>query len=110
MGALALLLVVALAAAPAAAAEPIVAGQLYAMRCALCHGDSGRGDGMAAEALEPRPTDFTRAKLWRQRTPEQTREAIRNGKPGTAMVPFGTVLDGEEIDALAAYLRRFAAP
>jgi cytochrome c oxidase cbb3-type subunit 3 len=94
----------------ASAGEPVAADRLYASHCAHCHGEAGRGDGLAAEALEPRPTDFTRPELWRERTAQQTRDLIRDGKPATAMVPFAGVLDAEEIDALAAYLRRFAAP
>jgi mono/diheme cytochrome c family protein len=32
---------------------------LYRRYCASCHGIEGRGDGPAAEALTPRPTDLT---------------------------------------------------
>ena len=35
---------------------------LYEAYCASCHGVSGRGDGPAAEALVPRPTDLTRTR------------------------------------------------
>jgi mono/diheme cytochrome c family protein len=34
---------------------------LYVHHCATCHGLAGRGDGPAAEALSPRPTDLTRS-------------------------------------------------
>ncbi len=34
--------------------------ELYTRYCASCHGVGGKGDGRAAEALEPRPTDLTR--------------------------------------------------
>jgi mono/diheme cytochrome c family protein len=33
---------------------------LYRQLCASCHGLEGRGDGPAAEALTPRPTDLTK--------------------------------------------------
>jgi mono/diheme cytochrome c family protein len=33
---------------------------LYERHCASCHGPEGRGDGPAAEALAPRPSDLTR--------------------------------------------------
>jgi mono/diheme cytochrome c family protein len=40
--------------------EPPTAGaQLYARYCASCHGVAGRGDGPAAPALSPPPTDLT---------------------------------------------------
>jgi cytochrome c oxidase cbb3-type subunit 3 len=93
----------------AAAAEPVVAKELYAARCAFCHGDRGAGDGLSAEALDPRPTDFTRREFG-EKTPAQVRAAIRDGKPGSSMVGFAQALSGEEIDALVAYVRHFAAP
>src|SRR5690242_3041992 len=33
---------------------------VYRRYCASCHGVDGRGDGPAAAALDPRPTDLTR--------------------------------------------------
>jgi mono/diheme cytochrome c family protein len=32
---------------------------LYAENCAVCHGERARGDGPAAEGLQPAPTDLT---------------------------------------------------
>jgi len=34
---------------------------LYVRHCASCHGIAGKGDGPAAEALTPRPSDLTRS-------------------------------------------------
>jgi len=55
-------------ASPAAQApgRPIVSqsvanGQaIYRDHCAVCHGDRGKGNGPAAGALTPRPTDLTK--------------------------------------------------
>src|SRR3989338_6277241 len=33
--------------------------RLYAKQCAACHGPQGRGDGVAAYLLYPKPRDFT---------------------------------------------------
>ena len=42
-------------------AAPEVSGRaLFAENCAVCHGDSGRGDGPAAAGLTPPPIDLTR--------------------------------------------------
>lgn len=54
----------AAAAAPqspeAAKAE---ARQIFDTTCAMCHGASGKGDGQAAAALNPKPRDYT-DKAW----------------------------------------------
>jgi mono/diheme cytochrome c family protein len=34
---------------------------LYSTNCAPCHGDRGRGDGVASAALNPKPADHTSA-------------------------------------------------
>jgi hypothetical protein len=50
-----------LAAALRAGAQttPADGATVYRARCAACHGPSGRGDGMYAAFLNPRPIDFT---------------------------------------------------
>ena len=35
------------------------AKKLYTTNCAPCHGDKGRGDGPAAQALSPKPADHS---------------------------------------------------
>jgi mono/diheme cytochrome c family protein len=44
-------------------AVPEHASAMYRQYCASCHGLSGRGDGPAAEAMSPRPTDLTTSTL-----------------------------------------------
>lgn len=95
-------------AAPARAADDSLGSQLFESRCAFCHGAEGKGDGVAGKALDPPPVDFTSADFWKTMTPEKLRDAIMNGKPGTAMVPFRKTLKPEEIDALVQYVQNFA--
>jgi high-affinity iron transporter len=97
-----------LSALPAVAEDDSLARQLFESRCAFCHGVEGKGDGTAGKALNPPPTDFTSAAFWKTATPDGLREAIRNGRPGTAMVPFRNTLKPNEIDALLEYVRTFA--
>ncbi len=52
-------LILALAIASKALAEE-AAKVTYQRYCGSCHGMEGRGDGPAAEALTPRPTDLTK--------------------------------------------------
>ena len=61
-------LAIVVAAAGLAGIAPVIAGadegaKLYSALCASCHGISGRGDGPAAGALVPPPTDLTRSTL-----------------------------------------------
>jgi mono/diheme cytochrome c family protein len=45
-------------------ADATVAGKkLYTTYCVVCHGDKGKGDGIAAAGLTPRPADHTSAKV-----------------------------------------------
>lgn len=90
------------------AAETATTGQLYLSRCAFCHGAEGKGDGIAGDALNPKPTDFTSAEFWEATTAEKLNDAIMDGIPGTAMVPFRKTLTAEQIAALVEYLRTFA--
>lgn len=81
---------------------------VYANRCAFCHGAGGKGDGPAAAALKPPPTNFAAVDFWKRVNPETIKGVIQNGKPGTAMVAFKASLNDEQIDDLIAYLRTFS--
>lgn len=39
---------------------------LYQQMCAICHGDSGKGDGLAGMRLNPRPTNLQSAAVQEQ--------------------------------------------
>ena len=39
---------------------------LYKQMCAICHGDSGKGDGLAGMSLNPRPTNLQSAAVQEQ--------------------------------------------
>jgi cytochrome c oxidase cbb3-type subunit 3 len=56
---------------------------------------------VAARFLSPSPRDFTTAS---DLTIERIAAAIERGRPGTAMMGFGGLLTGEEIDLLASYV------
>jgi mono/diheme cytochrome c family protein len=93
--------------APAHAADVASGKELYEARCSFCHGTEGKGDGPAGSALQPRPTNFADAAYRQHASAEMQRIVILNGKPGTAMVPFGQTLRPAEIDDLIAYLQTF---
>ena len=103
------ILTLAFGVSPAVGAEgPSVAQQLYESHCAFCHGPEGKGDGVAGDALTPRPTNFTSADFWKTATPDKLRDVVMNGKAGTAMVPFRKTLTEEQIGQLVEYVQGFA--
>ncbi|MFQ5911670.1 MAG: c-type cytochrome [Nitrospinota bacterium] len=76
--------------------QPSPGAALYAKECAICHGIEGKGDGLAAQHLDPRPRDFTSG-LFKFRTTatgelpadEDLFRTISEGIPGTSMPAFG---------------------
>ena len=54
---------------------------LFENKCQICHGSNGRGDGPAAPALNPRPTDFMDPKFWQGDVDRKITETIRKGHP-----------------------------
>jgi high-affinity iron transporter len=108
-GAVAALFVCVSVAAPAHGADATKGKGIYDGRCAFCHGISGKGDGPAGAALDPKPTNFGNADFWKKTSPEAMKEVIEHGKRNTAMVPFGASLSAEQIGDLMAYLQTFKA-
>jgi len=90
---------------PASPAADAAAGQrTYNASCMACHGSNADGKGPAAAALKPQPTDFTSAAFWKDRDDGSVKRVIKAGKPGTAMMAFGQLSDGD-LDDLVAFLR-----
>jgi mono/diheme cytochrome c family protein len=97
-----------LATGGARAADPAQGKILYQLRCAACHGPQGRGDGAAAGALKPAPRDLVAPGFWEARSAAAVADAIRHGKPGTAMVAYESLLTDQEIDDIVAFLEGLA--
>jgi len=88
-----------------AQAADLVAGEkVYMANCMACHGMSADGKGPAAVSLQPPPADFTSATFWETRTEDKVKATVRTGKPGTPMMPFAQISDGD-LDNLVAFLR-----
>ncbi|MHB8481735.1 MAG: c-type cytochrome [Nitrospiria bacterium] len=54
--------------------------------CFSCHGDQGKGDGLAAAGLDPSPRNFTNPEFHKLRTPGEMMWVLKNGSPNTAMI------------------------
>jgi mono/diheme cytochrome c family protein len=68
--------------------------------CAGCHGDNGRGDGVASQALLPKPADLRAARF----SSEFLRQTLWNGVRGAAM-PSWRSLPLRDLGALTAYVQ-----
>lgn len=81
--------------------------RLYENNCAACHGPSGKGNGEAGQALEPKPTNIAVSSRMRMASDGYLYWTIaEGGKPlGTAMPAFKHTLEEDEIWQIIVHLR-----
>lgn len=78
--------------------------KLYDVQCASCHGLQGKGDGVAAAALNPKPRNFTADAGWKNgRKPSMVFKTLKEGIAGTGMGSFST-LPSDDRWALSHYV------
>jgi mono/diheme cytochrome c family protein len=82
------------------------ARDVYADKCAHCHGDTGKGDGRDANRYDPAPTDFTDAKKINVATDGELFYKISEGKK--PMPVFKNKLTEDQRWELVLLLRSFA--
>jgi len=76
--------------------------------CVNCHGKEGNGQGPAGKVLNPGPRDFTNCKFHKKRKDGELMWVIKNGSPGTGMVPLiPATISEEEGWKVIAYERSF---
>ena len=98
---------------PTGSTSITMAEKVFTTRCAPCHGASGKGDGAAAAALNPKPRDYS-DKAWQATiTDEAIAKAIVSGGPSvglSALMPPNPDLANkpEVVNALVAKIRGFA--
>ena len=77
--------------------------EIYQASCASCHGTTGRGDGFAGRALDPRPADLADAAGLRGSSPLDFYRRVTIGVAGTAMLPYEMAFSSEDRWAVALY-------
>ena len=94
----------ALAACMLPVPEPVPTGaEDFATYCAVCHGDTGKGDGAMAGSLDRRPADLTRLAARNGGVFPATRAmshiwGYTDGRDDSRVMPtFGPLLQGELI-------------
>ena len=84
------------------AAETAKGKVLYMQMCSVCHGNKGKGDGVAGVNLKPRPADHTSAQVQ-----DQTDGALfwkmTNGNP--PMASYKSILNDEQRWDLVNFIR-----
>lgn len=80
---------------PSRPPEPERARQLFAKRCASCHGAEGRGDGAAASGLSPRPTNFHDLERHGRRSVQGLYATLTRGVEGTSMAGFADIPEAD---------------
>lgn len=79
--------------------------RIYVRECLSCHGDNGRGDGVKAAELDPRPRDLRSPEIWEQ-TDGSLFWKMTTGRAPRAS--FKTILTDEERWHVINYLHTFA--
>lgn len=88
----------------------IAAGKtLYEHNCLACHGLTGKGDGPAGLALNPRPADLSYHAIPGVHTDGQLFDWISNGFPNSAMPAFASKLSEDDRWNLVNYIRTLAS-
>ena len=103
------LAVVLLLARTAEAQDRAEGQKYYVTYCSGCHGESGRGDGPAAESLPVKPTNHTDGAVMKQLSDKFLLEIISKGGASVGKSPFmpawGNQLREKQIRDIVAYLR-----
>jgi cytochrome c553 len=91
------------------------AKNIFQMRCVICHGQTGKGDGPGAASLNPKPRDYT-DKAWQASvTDDELKKVIVQGGAAlnkSPIMPPNPDLGQkpEVLDAVVALIRAFAQP
>jgi len=73
--------------------------------CSVCHGDKGNGQSRARGSFAVPPRDYTTPEAAIELTRDRMIHSVTNGRPGTAMIAWGTELTAAEIEGVVDYIR-----
>lgn len=81
--------------------------QMFSTTCASCHGESGKGDGVAGASLNPKPRNFTELTGWKNGPQfSQIYKTLQEGITGSAMPSFSNIAPEDRI-ALIHFVQSF---
>ena len=94
--------------------NPRAGKAIFSQNCAVCHGASGKGDGVAAAGLNPKPANFADAGRQAAMTEKKQLHIVAAGGPSEklspAMPPFGDALTDQQIRDVVAFVREAFLP
>ncbi|MGD8752651.1 MAG: c-type cytochrome [Anaerolineales bacterium] len=94
---------------PLARPDPLRGEQIFAEKCAPCHGQEGLGDGPQADELPNSVPPIGAAEIARQTSPAHWYSVITQGNLERFMPPFSSLSDRQRWDVVA-YLYTLSAP
>jgi mono/diheme cytochrome c family protein len=97
---------VLIAAGPQIASAAQSAADIYSEKCAACHGDTGKGDGPAGQAMTPPPAPFSTA--LKGKTDSWIGTVITKGGPAVGMTPAmppHPTLTSDQVNGLIQYIK-----
>jgi mono/diheme cytochrome c family protein len=111
---LVVLLVIEILAGPVCAQNQTDGKGLYTSYCSACHGDKGKGDGVAAKGLPAKPADHTNGAVMTQLSDKYLIDVISKGGGAvgkSAFMPaWGSSLNDKQIRDIVAFIRSIAIP
>ena len=88
--------------------------KLYTTYCSSCHGETGKGDGMAAGSLPVKPADHTSGAAMNQLNDKFLLDIISKGGVAVGkssfMPSWGGALNDKQIRDVVAHIRTLAVP
>lgn len=91
---------------PATPASITAGKELYTKNCILCHGEKGDGQGLMGSSLDPKPANFSDAKIMAMETDGGLFWKMTEGRG--IMVPWKDKLSETERWELVRYIRTFS--
>jgi mono/diheme cytochrome c family protein len=103
-----------------AAGAAVDGAGVYQTYCSTCHGPTGKGDGIGAAALDPKPRDFSSGVFsfdpdgdGQKGELEDIAAVARDGAAkyggSAAMVPWGMALNPQQLQAVAEHVKSLAS-
>jgi mono/diheme cytochrome c family protein len=82
---------------------------IFSTTCASCHGDQGKGDGVAGASLNPKPRNFTEMTGWKNGSSvTMMYKTLQEGIPNTGMPSFSNLSPEDRLNIIM-YVRTFNA-